>query len=277
MLLHNLYEFANEFEVFNKDVDYSNIHLEDEYHFHDECEIFMVLSGYVEYYVEAEVFTLGPKDFVIINSNLLHGKTATKSEKVSHVTIYVGEEFFQNNNCAAYKDVFMKSREKSQYKISKETCENSGFYNAYERLKKYSENFSDKTNPVVTNTITEMLHILNNYITFSKDRTIDTNVKKILNFINDNYTENVSLDEIASECYLSKSYMCKIFKEHTGYSVGKYIIQRKLEYVRNLVMNGKSITNACIEAGFSDYSSFYKAFFNEYNTSPKKFYNSFLK
>ena len=159
MRLHSMYEFKSGFEIFLKNFIHNSTDIKDDYHFHDEYEIFLVLSGYIQYNVEGEVLSLGPKDCVIISPNTFHGKTSIKSDNVTYTTIYIGEEFFSTNNCLDYKNIFLKSQEKLQYKITKEVCENSGFYNAYERLKKYSDDFENLDKQIATNTISEMLYI----------------------------------------------------------------------------------------------------------------------
>lgn len=228
-------------------------------HIHDFHEIFMLLEGNVKYFAEGTIFPLAPKELVVIRSGLTHGKTISDSPYVKCFVIFLTHDFFIKNNCQEYEKIFC-SQKNSEYKINAEICENSGFFDAYTRLREYTNNFSDTTNAIARSIIIEMLHILNNNANFSTSYISNNQVNKILNFINDNFAEKITLDDISHATFISKYHICKLFKKYVGYTVNQYINIKRIEKVKVLVAQGQTITSACVEAGFSDYSAFYKAF-----------------
>ena len=87
----------------------------------------------------------------------------------------------------------------------------------------------------------------------------------------DNITETPSLDELSEKFYVSKYYLLRKFKEHTKTTIHQYILMKKINLAKELLVNGCSPQKAFTLCGFSTYSNFYKAFVRETRTSPRDF------
>ena len=60
----------------------------------------------------------------------------------------------------------------------------------------------------------------------------------ILDYIRDNLAEPLTLDQIAGRFFISKHYLCRIFKSATGFSVMEYIIYSRILRARQLLQEG---------------------------------------
>ncbi len=95
-------------------------------------------------------------------------------------------------------------------------------------------------------------------------------VKRIINYLNENYESKISLDQIAHNMYLSPVYISKIFKEETGESPINYLIKIRLEKAKEILEGSKggSIKDIANEVGYDDAYHFSKLFKKYYGVSP---------
>ena len=96
-------------------------------------------------------------------------------------------------------------------------------------------------------------------------------VSPILDYIRDHLSEPLTLDLIAGQFYLSKHYLCRIFKSATGFSVMEYIIYSRVLKARQLLKEGVSVQQAGELSGFSDNSHFIRTFGHLTGTSPGRY------
>ena len=94
---------------------------------------------------------------------------------------------------------------------------------------------------------------------------------RIAAYVDQHFSEALSVETIASRFYLSKSYVSHLFKESTGMSLYQYLTQRRLSAVCAAMKSGTPITEACLQYGFRDYSAFYRAFRKQYGLSPAEY------
>ena len=105
---------------------------------------------------------------------------------------------------------------------------------------------------------------------YLQSRTGHPVIRKILDYINEHITEDLSIDRIAEAMYLNRSYLMHLFKSETGYTIGKYISEKRLFLANHLIGEGVSITDACYRSGFRNYSAFFQAYRNKYHVSPRE-------
>ena len=102
-------------------------------------------------------------------------------------------------------------------------------------------------------------------------------VFKVTNYIKRNCNDKLTLDALAREVYLSKSYLSSMFKEETGISLTEYIAKVRVEKSKRLLTDSTlSIADVARQCGFKDQSYFTKVFKKETGTSPKKYRNNYV-
>lgn len=95
--------------------------------------------------------------------------------------------------------------------------------------------------------------------------------RQLMEYIEEHVEEDLSLEKIASEFFVSKYHIAHVFKDNTGLSIHQFITKKRLDLCRDAIQSKMSITEAYQMFGFGDYSSFYRAFKKEYGISPKDF------
>lgn len=97
-----------------------------------------------------------------------------------------------------------------------------------------------------------------------------TVVKKVIDYIEKNIEEDLDLDSISKNVGYSKFYLNRIFAEHTGITIYKYLQNRRLTVAaEKLVKSNKPITQIAYEAGYDTQQSFSFAFKQIYLYPPK--------
>ena len=96
-------------------------------------------------------------------------------------------------------------------------------------------------------------------------------INQIVSYINNHYNEDLNLEHLADQFYLSKYYLSHQFKQFTGLSLYQFIMKKRLTIARNMLMQGKTVTEAYTECGFNDYSNFLKVFKREFGEKPSVF------
>lgn len=233
-------------------------------------EILLFKKGDSEFRVEGSVYPLSPGDLIIVSNYEMHRVYHNSSSEYARTVINVEPTFFTKHNCEQYKSIFLDRT------IGENNCipaELSRKYCLSDIMRKIGDYLNDEEDNGVAATaaLIELLYLLNR----AADKTnkqIKNNeqIKNIILYINNRLTEQLSLDKIADAFYISKGHLCRIFKEHTGYTLNHYITYKRLMYVRELVASGVSWTDAGLEAGFSNYSNFYKAYCRTYGSAPRK-------
>lgn len=93
-------------------------------------------------------------------------------------------------------------------------------------------------------------------------------LRRVCRYVEDHYTQSISLDEIARHCHYSKYYFAHMFKEITSTGFSAYLMAFRLEKARSLLEAGESITDAALNCGFNSLRSFHRGFRQHYGTSP---------
>ncbi|NLK27172.1 MAG: helix-turn-helix transcriptional regulator [Clostridiales bacterium] len=108
-----------------------------------------------------------------------------------------------------------------------------------------------------------------NYKTTNKSHIVD----RIKNYLNENYEQKISLEQIAHNMYLSPVYISKLFKEETGESPINYLIRIRLERASKILLQGNSgsIKSIAYQVGYHDVYHFSKLFKKYYGMSPLHF------
>ena len=102
-------------------------------------------------------------------------------------------------------------------------------------------------------------------------------VFKTTSYVKRNCAEKLSLDSLAREVYLSKSYLSSIFKKETGMSLTAYITKVRVEKSKKMLLeDNTSLALISSQCGFKDQSYFTKVFKKETGVSPKRFRDNYF-
>ncbi|RNC89468.1 MAG: AraC family transcriptional regulator [Allomuricauda sp.] len=105
---------------------------------------------------------------------------------------------------------------------------------------------------------------------FSNDKQIET-VIGMRNYIDNNYESNLNLDFLSHTRFVSKYHLLRLFKKHYGVTPRQYLIDKRIEKSKELLLNKLSVTETCYAVGFESVGSFSTLFKTKTGKSPSQF------
>ncbi len=229
-------------------------------HFHDSYEIFILEDGECLYMLENSPVFLKPRDVILIKRENFHyiiGESFTG-------TLLNFSDSYINKFFSLYgKELIIRCFDKNVIRVS-----NVDFGSLLYSVEKLSANYEDISALIQLLTILE-----NNMSKKAYDlKGSNTKISFIIDFIAENYKNIDSLDVIANKFYISKSNLCKIFKEHTDTSIMKYVNYMKIQFSIELLSNKElTLTEVAEQSGFGSLSHFSKTFNSVMGMTPKKY------
>ncbi|MGM9647962.1 MAG: AraC family transcriptional regulator [Eubacteriales bacterium] len=97
---------------------------------------------------------------------------------------------------------------------------------------------------------------------------LNMSVRLAIKYIHDHLYQDLSLDEIARGCFVSKSYISRLFRETTGKTIGEYITLKRLIAARRMLARGDHPTAVAAACGFKYYSTFWRDYQKVFGTAP---------
>ena len=95
-------------------------------------------------------------------------------------------------------------------------------------------------------------------------------ISRCIDYIDKNFTKNISTDSLAEKMNVSPSTLFHCFKKELGISIYKYISEKRLIFANKLLEQGEKPTKIFTRCGYKDYPTFYKAYTKMFGKSPSK-------
>lgn len=244
-----------------------------EFHAHDFLELYYFLDGSVTYYIEDQVYDLCPGDLLIIPAGKMHRPViANEHAAYERMVLWITPQYLQGIDSPA------GDLQKNLQKVGEHGyCvpfrgDETVFVTAL--LKKLLYMQKNDTDPKFCAGAVELYlwTIFRSYGVIDTTHRNETQViPQVIRYITEHFREPLTLEDIAAEFFVSKSYLNRHFKAYTNSTVYAYIMALRLTHARRMLREGIPAVEAGRECGFSDYSTFYKAFKTQTGLSPQQF------
>ncbi len=271
MMLDSLFEINHYI-----DTDLNEVAL----HHHNFYEVYLLLNGYVDYFIDNRKYKLLPGDILLISPEELHQSCINVAKsKYERLVLWISRSFMETYSTEVTNlTTCFNSHSAHRTNLVRLPAEQRQIiYTLLNEILK-SKNSQQYANDVMcTGAILQLLANLNNFYTNAPQlhdvpqHRSSAVISNVLTYINGHYQEDLSLDELASKNFISKYYLAHEFKRQVGTSVYKYIMQKRLMVAHSLLCEGALPQKACFICGFTDYANFYRAFKKTYGISPKEF------
>lgn len=250
------------------------------FHFHDTYEVFYSIGGGMQFFIEDSIYSLNQGDLFIINGHEIHKPLRAPNAKYERIIIIIHPDRIKElmpQHAPLLLSCFTSRKRGEHNKINMSEQEREQFFNIVYKIKNLNP-CEPEYQALKEIYFIEFLAYLNRwYLTnFSADNTheqhsLNPTVKAVIDYLNDNFTTHVSLEQIAGEFHLNKYYLCQLFKKTTGTTISRYVVARRLARAKILLQQGYSVTETSAMCGYQNYTHFIRTFKKHCNVSPKRF------
>lgn len=274
------------FEIFHyNDAQPSNVLL----HHHDFYEIYYLISGAMEYAVEGYCYRLEPGDLLLISPNELHHPNPLDScQHFERVVIWLSPSYLATISNQIPGFIFPPPPNPPLY-CSHLTLHgenrsrfNNVLYSLLEEIETPDSLSSSMQHFLISQLCIQICRLMkeqHNNVPSSQasitgpglDCPHAASIRDIINYINSHLTEDLNLRLLSDRFFYDMNTLTRHFKKHTGVTVCEYIRKKRLTTARINIHHGMPAVVASLNSGFSDYSTFYRAFRQEYGISPKEY------
>ena len=243
------------------------------YHYHTFHKVIILLAGQADYAIEGERYRLQPGDLVLVGRGSIHRPELTEGTFYERMILYISPEFldrFRQEDCQLDR-CFRQAQEEFCYVYRTGTADR--LKELLLQLEQAQREGGFGAQLLSRALFLQLMVALNRAIDSSRSIPADSGDSKIvalLQYLNLHLTDPLSIDELASRFYVSKYHMMRKFKEETGYTIHNYISEKRLLLAQQLLNQGRSLTDACYESGYQDYSTFYRAYQQYFGHSPRE-------
>lgn len=286
-IMHEQLAINEQNPVIARHYDYD--HFTYPWHFHSEYEIIYVKESHGERFVADSVEHFSPGDVILLGSNLHHCMRSSDiyyrgnpGLRVRGVVIQFAHDYMSH--------AIDKYADFTHVRLLLNSAKR-GFYFPCSQNDDIIRCIEDLPLQNGIHRIIGLLLLLDKMATFKDKRFIGSphysentsvfpgsRIEKVLSYLNYHYTENLSLDDMASRFSMNTSAFCRYFKQNTGKSCIDYVQDLRIGYACKLLLGSSfDISQISIECGYNTICHFNKIFKRKTAMTPSEYRNKFIR
>ena len=244
-------------------------------HYHNEIELYLLLKGKVTYFIDNKTFLLNEGDLVLIPKHIPHS-TDTEECRYNERLLISFNDYYFSKSVIPYMQELFKERVIHIPKENLTLIENM-FYQIESEYKNKTEN----SEVFIKLYISELILYLHRYriLNDTHKENTDELMQQVIQYINLNFENEISLTELAKLFGFTESYFSKRFKSAVGICLSEYINYVRIKHAKHLLKTEQlPITEVALRCGFNDSSYFSGVFKKIVGVTPYKFFkDEFVK
>ena len=252
------------------------------WHWHPEIEITYVQKGTMCYKVNHMVYHLKEGDIVFNNSGALHSGTMENQKDCAYIPVTFDSRliygFFQSTVNSKYVDPVIQDSMLPAICIDQSEPWHKPFREYLLRIIELDEKKPDFYELDITICLQSMWRLLLEHITYepqaSRENSLEYDrIKKILSYIEENYQNKITLNDIAGHIHLCESECTRLFKRHMNTTLFAFLQEYRIERSLEFLQDDQPVSAVADKAGFSDPNYYSKVFAKIKGCSPREYRN----
>lgn len=234
-------------------------------HFHSTYEIYVLMAGQREFFIQDRTITIAEGDVVIISPNVLHRTTNAERPKHERLIINMHAQYFSVDG--SHEEVLQPLLQRD-YLILKGSLRSRAMIDMHTRaimqeMKERGSGFE-----LYAQTLAVQLLIMccrhfrqHDAEPLAAPSPMHERISEIVRYINDHYMEELSLHLLADKFYISPYYLSRSFKEATGFAFVEYVNSVRIKEAKKLLESSSLKVNLIArKVGFGSVTHFGRVF-----------------
>lgn len=252
----------------------NNAMAEFDIHFHNVCELYYFIDGDVDYLVEGKQYHLEPNSILLLAPYVLHGIRTNSDATYKRFAIHFNPELIELERRSFLLKPFPDKEKGDLNEVYYTNVQDFSLYPYCQALihcKEQEELLSKKLIPIYLEALLAQLTLMYRSLNRKNESVaLSETVLDITAYINAHLSEHLTLDDISERFFISKNHLNRLFRKMIGTTVYDYIIYKRIAYAQYLLDMGMLAADVAVQVGFSDYSSFYRAYKKISGCSPRE-------
>lgn len=264
------------FYYFDYDVRSPEINMQFQ-HFHTFYEVCVMLCPGTKHFLEGKPYQLQTLDIVGIPPNMLHMTQYPEGEPSKRLIIRFNLPKTVNGLGNEYEELLSVFHQETPiFRFEPELQKQLfGKLNEIFHLSSRQDAMHDLMIHVQFIEFLTLIYLNRDKNRFSNQAALSATEQKmyqIAGYIHAHYTEEITLEYLASQFFISSCYLSHQFKAVTGFTVTDYIQMTKVRNVQSMLLNTRTpITEAAMSCGFNSFSQFNRVFQKHIGMSPSQY------
>ncbi len=259
-------------------------------HIHNYIEILYAQAGQFHILLNSRDYPFAAGDMVLINSNEIHNVFALDEGLNQYICIKFEPEMLYTSQSLLeikYLMPFILNESTHQKIFTEEEIKATILPSILHNINtEYTEARYGFELAIRANILNLFLYILRNWHAHNIDLNIDVPInkemekqlKKVFDYMEENYQEDITAREMAKYCNMSYSYFSRMFKKIMKKSFKEYLTYVRISKAEKLLIStDSSVTEIALETGFTTSSYFISQFKNLKSISPKQYRMNYKK
>ena len=242
-----------------------------EFHYHEFCKILLLLSGSGGYTVDGQRYALQSGDVVLVGSHTVHRPEFEPGAAYERIILYISPDFLRR---ASVPDCDLTECFRSGHVLRLGEPERKRLFSLAAALERELAGEDYGRELLCHAALLRLLVRIGRELRRTDAprpgpvKPGNERVAAILRYLDRHLTEDICIDDLAEQFYLSKYHMMRLFRWETGTTIHGYLTERRLIMARELMSGGTSATDACFRSGWRSYCSFTRAYGKRFGSTP---------
>lgn len=237
-------------------------------HWHVEFEISFIISGCAEFICGNQKFISEEGDIIIVPPNMLHAVYPYENCKQRYDTVVFSPSMLgisENDRCAAECIKPLAYSSEISSRITREHIYYTELKTAVQNIFSCAQGNTPRLDMLMKSELLRIFWLLTESgdISFTEKNTVNRSeaIRSAIEYMNENFSDEITVDTLANTVHLSKTYFMRRFKESAGMGAVEYLVRLRIKKACEILSEtGKNAAETAFECGFRNLSNFNRQF-----------------